>query len=209
MCRGRAPCACSKGFSTPSINSEHMNEKAEDIYVEEVMTRSPVIGKPDMTVKEAAKLMKSKHVGSLVIVEDDSPIGILTERDLVDKVVAANKMPSRIKVKDVMTSPLVTVGPEESVSDAAVKMSRLRMRRLPVVSKGHLIGILTENDILRISPSLIEITREWAKIVGGGSAGAQGLKISSGYCDNCGAFSSELRAREGQMLCSNCFDQWV
>jgi CBS-domain-containing membrane protein len=107
-----------------------------------------------------------------------------------------------------MTSPLVTVGPKDSVAEAATKMSKLRMRRLPVVSKGHLIGILTENDILRISPSLIEITREWAKIKGPGSAEASGARIASGYCDSCGAFSSELRAREGQMLCSDCFEQW-
>jgi len=185
-----------------------MNDKAADIYVEEVMTKTPVIAKPDMTIQEAAKIMKTKHVGSLVVVEDDAPMGILTERDLVDKVVATGKVPSKVKIKDVMTSPLVTVGPKESVAEAATKMSKLKMRRLPVVSKGHLIGILTENDILRISPSLIEITREWARIKRPGSAEDSGARIISGYCDNCGAFSSELRAKEGQMICSDCFEQW-
>lgn len=185
-----------------------MNGKAADIYVEEVMSRTPIIAKPDMTIQEAAKIMKNRHVGSLVVVEDDTPIGILTERDLVDKVIALGKTPSKVKIKDVMTSPLETVGPKDSVADAATKMSRLGMRRLPVVSKGHLIGILTENDILRISPSLIEITREWAKIKTPGSTGASGARIASGYCDNCGAFSSELRAKEGQMICPDCYDQW-
>lgn len=185
-----------------------MNDKAADIYVEEVMTKNPIIARPDMTIQEAAKIMRGKHIGSIIVVEGDTPMGILTERDLVDKVVAAGKAPSKVKIKDVMTSPLVTVGPRESVAKAATKMSKLGMRRLPVVSKGHLIGILTENDILRISPSLIEITREWAKIKRPGSAEESGAKVITGYCDNCGAFSSELRAKEGQMICSDCFEQW-
>jgi len=185
-----------------------MNGKAADIYVGEVMTKTPIIAKPDMSIQEAARIMKTEHVGSLVVVEDDAPIGIVTERDLVDKVVAAGRTPSKVRIKDVMTTPLVTVGPKESVAEAATKMSKLGMRRLPVVSKGHLIGILTENDILRISPSLIEITREWAKIKRPGSAEESGVKVISGYCDNCGAFSSELRAKEGQMICSDCFEQW-
>jgi CBS domain-containing protein len=185
-----------------------MNERVSDIYVEEVMTKFPIIAKPDMTVHQAAKTMKAERVGSLVIVEDDTPIGIITERDLVDKVVAEGKVPSKVTVKEVMSTPLVTVGPNESVAEAARRMSTLKMRRLPVVFEGHLIGILTENDILRISPSLIEITREWAKIKGPGSTAGIGSRIASGYCENCRAFSSELRSKEGQMLCADCYDQW-
>ena len=61
----------------------------------------------------------------------------------------------------IMTAPLVTIGPRDSVADAARKMARLGLRRLPVVDKEQLVGMLTENDVLRISPSLIDITREW------------------------------------------------
>ncbi len=185
-----------------------MTDRADDIYVEEIMTKTPVIGDPEMTVREAAKIMKAEKVGSLIIALEGVPMGIVTERDLVNKVVSENKSPSKVKIKEVMSSPLITVGPRESVAEAASKMSALKVRRLPVVKRGKLIGVLTESDILKLSPSLIEITREWAKIKGVAPEN-RAAGIAAGYCDACGAYSAELRSHEGQMLCSTCFDQWA
>ncbi|MCQ5375881.1 MAG: CBS domain-containing protein [Methanomassiliicoccales archaeon] len=184
-----------------------MNSRADDILVEEIMTKTPIIGDPEMTVQDAAKLMKAEKVGSIVIAQDGEAIGIITERDLVNKIVAENKIPSKVKVKEIMSSPLITVGPKESVSSAAKKMSTLKVRRLPVVKQGKLIGILTENDILKLSPSLIEITREWARIRSQTSANASNTRLAEGYCDSCGSYSNELRMHEGQLLCSSCYDQ--
>ncbi|MDH7509337.1 MAG: CBS domain-containing protein [Methanomassiliicoccales archaeon] len=183
-----------------------MSSRADDILVEEIMTKTPIIGDPEMTVQEAAKLMKTERVGSIIIVQDGEAIGIITERDLVNKIVAENKTPSKVKIREIMSSPLITVGPKESVSSAAKKMSTLKVRRLPVVKQGKLIGILTENDILKLSPSLIEITREWARIRSGTSVNASATRLAEGYCDNCGSYSNELRAHEGQLLCSSCYD---
>jgi len=183
-----------------------MNDKAKDIIVEEVMSKNPRTGTSDMTAQAAAKLMKQEKVGSLVIIEDGSPVGIITEKDLMEKIVAEGKSAKTIKVKDLMSSPLVTIGPQATLEDAAKKMSTMRLRRLPVVSKGKLIGILTENDVLRLSPSLIEMTREWSKLGVGGLTGTNPV-FSSGYCDNCGLYSNELIVREGELLCSDCYDQ--
>ncbi|MEM2943430.1 MAG: CBS domain-containing protein [Methanomassiliicoccales archaeon] len=183
-----------------------MSSRGDDILVEEIMTKSPVIGNPEMTVQEAAKVMRNEKVGSLVIVQDGEAIGIVTERDIVNKVVAENKVPSKIKVKEIMSSPLISIGPKESVASAAKKMSTLKVRRLPVVKNGKLIGIVTENDILKLSPSLIEITREWARIRSGTKSDST-PRTTEGYCDNCGSYSSELRFHEGQLLCSTCYDQ--
>jgi CBS domain-containing protein len=85
-----------------------MSDGTMDILVEEVMTKSPRTGSPNMTVKEAAVLMRDEKVGSLIIVEDGIPIGIVTERDFLNKIVSENKVPSKTLVKEIMTSPLIT-----------------------------------------------------------------------------------------------------
>lgn len=176
-----------------------------DIYVDEVMTRSPVIGDPGMTALEAASLMKERGVGSLVIVEDGSPVGILTEKDLVVKVIAEDRRSSMVKVEEIMSTPLVIARPKDSVATIAERMAKMRIRRLPVVEGGELVGILTENDILKISPSLIEITREWAKINSSGSLLEVG-GVSAGYCEVCGSYSDMLTYNDGRLVCSDCLE---
>jgi CBS domain-containing protein len=183
-----------------------MTEKAKDIYVEEVMSRKPRIGTPEMTVRQAATLMKKEEVGSLIIIENGQAIGMLTERDLLEKIVSEGRSASRTKVGMVMTQPLVTVGPRETITNAARMMATLKLRRLPVVSRGKLIGILTENDVLKLSPSLIELTREWSQLGVHGKKAGDSL-VASGYCENCGAFSSELIAKNSELLCADCIDQ--
>ncbi len=183
-----------------------MTEKAKDIYVEEVMSRKPRIGTPDMSVRQAAQMMRNEDVGSLIIVDKNEAVGMLTERDLLEKIVSVGRSASRTKVRSVMSHPLVTVGPKETIINAARMMATLKLRRLPVVSRGKLIGILTEKDVLKLSPSLIELTREWSML------GVQGKKkggspSTSGYCENCGAFSSELIPNDSELLCSDCAEQ--
>ncbi len=182
-------------------------EEVREILVREVMSSKPRKGRPDMTVKEAAALMLREGVGSLVILEDGEPVGILTERDLLYKVVAVGKIPSRTRVENVMSSPVITVSPDSSVSVAAKRMSDLHMRRLPVVEDGKLIGMLTEKDMLRLSPSLIELTREWSRIGQGGGMRSNGLGYVAGYCENCESYSIDLRLENGLLLCPNCREE--
>jgi len=181
-----------------------MRDDVKDIQVQEIMSRKPRTGMPDMTVQQAAKAMSSARVGSLVILNEGAPVGILTERDFVNKIVAEGKDPKKVIVKDVMSYPLRTIGPEEKVTDAAKQMSKLRVRRLPVVEGGRLVGMLTENDILRLSPKLIEVTREWSKIMVGGKDTLAGGGMASGYCEICGAFSQQLKMIEGDLICPEC-----
>jgi len=182
-----------------------MPENARDIYVREVMTPTPVTSSPHVTAREAALLMRSEGVGSIILVEDGKAVGILTERDLVEKVVAEDMLPSKVEVGHIMSAPLITTSPDVSVAEAARRMSSLKVRRLPVVEGGELVGILTENDMLRISPSLIELTREWALVNSSGpsTASSEGL---TGYCESCESFSDMLRLREGRLLCPDCRD---
>ncbi|HTY46968.1 MAG TPA: CBS domain-containing protein [Methanomassiliicoccales archaeon] len=181
-----------------------MREKAKDIYVGEVMSKDPKTAGPGMSAQAAAKLMRAENVGSLVIVEDHRTIGILTEKDFVEKLAAENRSAARVTVADIMTAPVVAIGPSESITSAARKMSEIKRHRLPVVENGQLVGILTENDILRISPSLIELTREWSSLGACGPTGMQSATVESGYCENCGMYSNELRMVDGNLLCAVC-----
>jgi CBS domain-containing protein len=183
-----------------------MSDGAMDILVEEVMTKSPRTGSPEMTVKEAAVLMRDENVGSLIIVEDELPIGIVTERDFLNKIVSENKVPSKILVKEIMTSPLITATAKEPLSEAAKRMSAMHVRRLPVVKGDMLVGVLTENDVLRISPSLIELTREWSLLNRGGIGREKEPQVFTGYCENCGQFSIDLRLNSGELRCPECRD---
>ncbi len=182
-----------------------MPEMARDIFVKEIMTDTPITCVPEVSAKDAALLMKREGVGSLVIVEDGEAVGILTEKDLMKKIVAEDLRPSEVEVNSVMSSPLITTDPDVSVSEAAKKMSSLGVRRLPVVEDGILVGILTENDVLRMSPSLIELTREWAKINTGGPQASFNHQ-SKGYCEVCGSYSDMLEFHDGRLVCSECED---
>ena len=176
-----------------------------DILVEEIMTRSPVIAGPEASAHDVSMLMIDRKVGGVVIVEGGGPIGILTERDFLVKVVSMDIRPSDIKVDGLMSTPLVTIGPKKSVQEAARTMASLRIKRLPVVEEGLLIGIITEHDILRLSPSLIEVTREWSKL----KSSAMSSYVPSatvGYCESCRLYSNQLRDMDGRLLCPDCFE---
>jgi CBS domain-containing protein len=179
--------------------------RTAEITVRDIMTRSPRTGEPGMSVKDAATKMRDNKVGSLVIIEDGRPIGIITERDMVNKVVAHNLQASRLRVDEVMSSPVITTTADTDLHKAAKTMADLRLRRLPVVDGEKLVGMLTENDILKLSPSLIEITREWESIAARGSK-TPGETTSEGYCEACGAFSDELREMDGDLLCPECIE---
>jgi CBS domain-containing protein len=100
------------------------------------------------TVLEAAKLMHQQDVGDLVVMEGNVAKGIVTERDLVRRVMAQKK-PLDIKVSEVMSDPLITIEEEASIRDAARKMVKYKIRRLPVTKKGVLVGIIATSDFAR------------------------------------------------------------
>jgi CBS domain-containing protein len=106
------------------------------------------------TTLRAAGLMREKHVGDLVVVDDASdertPVGIITDRDIVVKVLGKERDPARVPVGDVMRTPVVVANHTDDISDAIARMRAHRVRRLPVVGPhGRLIGIVTLDDLLR------------------------------------------------------------
>ena len=167
----------------------------------EIMSKNPATAPPTIKVSKAASLMKKHGVGSLIIVKDKVPIGIVTERDILTKVVAQNIKSDEVTIKEIMSAPVICVHPHMDIHDAAKKMASLQIRRLPVVEDSILIGVVTEKDILKISPQLIEITEEYARI--NRYVDVTEEKIS-GYCEICKAFSDQLRDVDGELLCRRC-----
>lgn len=120
--------------------------------VGDFMTRKVLTTSPERTVLEAAKSMRAGDRGSIVVVENGKPVAIMTERDLLKKLVAEGLSPHETRVKDIMSSPLVAIGPDEPLKNAAKLMKTKGVRRLPVLKGGALVGIITEADLAAVEP---------------------------------------------------------
>ncbi|RLI20961.1 inosine-5-monophosphate dehydrogenase [Candidatus Bathyarchaeota archaeon] len=177
----------------------------ERMLVRDVMSSPVITVNEDETVEKVAQLMDKYRLGCIIVTsKDGKPIGIITERDLVVRVLAKNLVASELKAKDVMSSPLMTISPDATISEAARMMSRLNIRRLGVVYRGELLGIVSSKDVLAVTPELIEIIQEKARIESQGSSEEIEPVPLTGCCDRCGAWSDDLREIEGQFLCEDC-----
>jgi CBS domain-containing protein len=125
----------------------------------EVCTRKVVVARPETTVGEAAALMRRHHVGAVVVCEPadrgrQTPVGIVTDRDIVVEVVAPDLRPDTITVGDIMDRRLVTVPETETVLKALETMRHHGVRRVPIVGKGgYLAGIVSTDDLARVLPA--------------------------------------------------------
>lgn len=174
-----------------------------DIPVKEIMTRDVCKASIDENIHSVAKRMVEYGVGSAVIMDGNKPVGIVTEKDLIAKVVAKNKSPSSVKVKEVMSSPLITIKPTTSIREAASIMTKRGIRRLPVVNdNGELVGIITDNDILGISLDL----GEFSSLITEHSSGFV-EEMSGGICEKCGRYVDTLYDVEGLNLCEDCSER--
>jgi len=112
------------------------------------MTRNVKTIDSNKTVFEAAALMSENEVSDLVILENNKPVGIVTERDFVRRVLAEGKSPST-KVSEIMTTPIKVIDPDAPLKEAARRMVSKRIRRLPVIKDNKLVGIITATDFAR------------------------------------------------------------
>jgi CBS domain-containing protein len=177
------------------------------MLVKDVMSSPVVTLNEDETSNKVANLMEENELGCVILTKNGKPVGIITERDLVIRVLAKNIAPDTVKAKEIMTAPLLTIQPEATISEAARRMSRLNIRRLGVVYKGNLVGLLSSKDILGVMPELIEIIQERTRIDEAAEV-EENFQTEepplSGYCDRCGVFSENLKDVNGQNLCEDC-----
>jgi len=115
--------------------------------VRDVMSSGVRSASPSQSIADAAAIMKSENVGSLPVTERDHLIGIVTDRDIVVRVVADRRDPRDMTVEEVVSRDPVTVGPEQDLDEALSLMARNQVRRLPVVEGGRLVGIVAQADL--------------------------------------------------------------
>ncbi len=132
----------------------NINEKeAETTLIDTIMTPLPlVVANSSDSIFVISILMKERKVGSIIIINQynqNYPIGIITERDIVRRVISDNKDPKHTKAMEVMSTPLITTETNTYVSDVSVKMVNNKIRRLPVVKRKTLSGIVTITDIIK------------------------------------------------------------
>ncbi len=170
-----------------------------------------VMSSPVVTINEnecsnkVAIAMDRGDLGAIIVTnEAGKSIGIITERDLVIRVLAKNLKPDTIKTKEIMTTPLVTIEPEATITEAARRMNRLDIRRLGVIYKGNLVGIISSKDVLGVMPELIETILERSRIEGEARTEETEEVPLSGYCDRCNVYSESLKERNGQNICDEC-----
>jgi len=175
------------------------------MLVRDVMSSPVVTMNENESSNKAAVAMERGDLGAMIVTnEAGKSIGIITERDLVIRVLAKNLKPDTIKAKEIMTTPLVTIEPEATITEAARRMNRLNVRRLGVIYKGNLVGIISSKDVLGVMPELIETILERSRIEGEARTEEIEEVPLSGYCDRCNIYSESLKERNGENICDEC-----
>ena len=171
------------------------------IPLRDVMKNNPTMLGIEATVEKAAKTMCHDEVGSVIILGNGQPIGIVTEEDITCKVVAKDLKPSTVQVKEIMSTPLITVSADKTVGDAAHMMVKHKVRRLPVIdAKKKVIGIVTVRDLLTVSNELNELLTDLIEI-------NREEIIDQGMCNRCGQMSDDLKRVDNVLLCPRCRDE--
>ncbi len=116
-------------------------------FVKQVMKNSILTIDSSVLAYEAAKMMEELNVGSLVVAENNVPVGIITDRDFAIKV-TAHSYPRDTPVRRIMSSPIISIGPFDTLLVAAEFMSSNKLRKLPVIQDEHLVGIITATDLI-------------------------------------------------------------
>ncbi len=168
------------------------------ITVADAMSANPVTIPITKTILECAKIMVKKRVGSLLIMKEEKLEGILTEKDLVH-FLAKGLDPKMAKVRELMSTKIHSIAPEEDLYDALTRMKKEKVRRLPVIVKKKLVGMLTLNDIIKLQPALFDLLLEKGHI----HLDKKKEKYIEGNCEVCENFE-KLYEVDDQFMCAEC-----
>ena len=170
--------------------------------VKNIMSKPAIQINHDKTVQDAAQVMVKHRVGSIIVVKDSNPIGIITETDINKKVVAPGKDPRKLKTKDIMSAPLVFSNPDEDILVTVEKMKKHKVKRIPVVEKGKIVGIVADTDVARASPDMLDILDFRLKMRSFKPSVEESVTL--GICEVCGEYSVGLQFVDDQWVCENC-----
>ena len=171
------------------------------VLVRDIMNSPVISASPQHTIKDIATKMKEERIGSIVIMENEKAAGIVTDWDIVSNAVVKDVKPSEVKASDIMQT-LHTIEGEEGVTEAARVLRQHNIKRLGVVYKNRLVGIISASDVIAVTPDLVDVISEKAAVMRG-EIGRSAGNIS-GYCDECGEWSDLLQFNEGTFMCEEC-----
>jgi len=129
--------------------------------VRDIMVREVVTIEANATVRNAVRLMNNCEIGCLIVLQEGKPTGIVTERDMINRVLLAGRDPRAVEVGGVMSKPLLSLEPEKEIEDAVMLMFKHKIKKLPIIENGRLVGVVTLTDLIR-SP---EVTK-WLRAQG-------------------------------------------
>ncbi len=173
------------------------------VLVRDIMNSPVVSASPGDNVRDIAKKMKEEKIGSIVIMDKDKPVGIVTDWDIVSTGLTKDAKPSLIKAKEVMKD-IHTIESEESITEAARQLRKHNIKRLGVIYKKRLVGIISSSDVIAVTPDLVDVVSEKAAIIRGELGITRPAGNVSGYCDECGEWSDLLQHDEGTFICEVC-----
>lgn len=133
---------------------------AEVLLVRDVMSKDVKVVKRHSSIKRVVSVMNKFGIGAVVIVDAGRPVGIITERDILRRVVEECMAPEALSARQVMTSPVVTINETASIDEAARLMARKKIKKLPVMDSDKLIGIVTFTDIVTKVPTMLSVLEE-------------------------------------------------
>ncbi len=147
------------------MSKDELGDKTEEklaipIKAEDVMITEVAIMDAEVSVKEAAEVMAQEGVSAIIVTVEEKAKGIVTERDILKRIVAEDKNPKKTKVKEIMSSPLVTIEPSTDLEEAARLMFEKKIKNLPVTHENRLIGLINLQDICRLQPAILKLLKQ-------------------------------------------------
>ena len=133
------------------------------LTVREAMTRDVKVVREDTNMQEVIATMTKFDISSVVVVQKDRPVGLVTHKDILTRVLQTELLPATLTARNVMSTGLVTIGEEASLDEAAKLMAKKMVKKLLVVREGKLVGIITSMDVVREEPKLTKLFEELLK----------------------------------------------
>ncbi|HYZ51110.1 MAG TPA: CBS domain-containing protein [Nitrososphaeraceae archaeon] len=171
------------------------------VLVRDIMNSPVISASPHDTIKDIATKMKEERIGSIIIMENEKAVGIVTDWDIVSNAVIKDIKPTMVKASDIMQK-LHTIEGEEGITEAARILRQHNIKRLGVIYKNRLVGIISASDVIAVTPDLVDVISEKASLMRGEIGRSAGNV--SGYCDECGEWSDLLQFDEGTFSCEEC-----
>jgi CBS domain-containing protein len=172
------------------------------VKVQDIMKKSVVTVDPELTLADVAKIMTNNRIGSVIVMNKAKPVGIVTDDDIVGSI-ARGEDPRKIRISRLgKRRKFVTTSPDENILNVTRRMVKSGVKRIPVLKNGKLVGIVSDKELLLMSPELINVLSEKLKIRVGTVARPD--QVISGICERCESYSDNLRNLDGRWLCEDC-----